>query len=192
MNDRQLEQLLRMAREVEVLEQPEGRSGRWVGLGVAMAAAVVLGVFAVLALRGEPEVPRRIVKQTAPVEPAHPGGMVSMVVAMVTDPVTQCECVVLREASFGGRDIATVGRSELLQAVMPGMCADSRGDLLVVGLQGPRESLPSSKEAARALVSCLAPSTQGCGEAGSCYPGSALDCLPGSVSVVAETLALSR
>lgn len=210
MNDREINTLLRMAMEAEALEAGPVTTPRrvtpWGRVGL-IAAGVAAAVVAAAWLRPNPtptplppvarnDVPAPAVEPALADEPAPAtaggasGG--SMILALFRHPETRCECVVWRESPFAGRKLADVGRTELIAAALRESCDPRGGDLLlVVGLEGPREYMPPTKEAARALASCLVSGTTTCGEENSCYSAGAMQCVPEPVNVVTETLAMA-
>ena len=205
MRDEQLLNLVRMADEARAWDEqlahaaetprraPRARElGPLLGLAACVALAACLTVVAWLAptptaTPGPVPGPRASTDGAATPGPA--GADSSMVLALFQDPETQCECFVWREASFGERNMSDVRPSELLAAALKDSCSPQRqGTVFVVGLQGPREQLPPTREAARALASCMAGGTETCGEEASCYGAGAVGCVPTGVRVVAEAI----
>lgn len=205
MRDEQLLNLVRMADEARAWDEqiahpaetprsaPRAQGlGSLLGLAACVALAACLTVVAWLAptptvTPGPVPGPRASTDGVPAPGPA--GADSSMVLALFQDPESQCECFVWREASFGERNMSDVRPSELLAAVLKDSCSPQRqGTVLVVGLQGPREQLPPTREAARALASCMAGGTETCGEEASCYGAGAVGCVPTGVRVVAEAI----
>jgi hypothetical protein len=204
MNDDRLNALLRLAIEAEALDAPapravpRARKGavilRRIGGWMAVAAAATLAFVVVLGRVGSPGPTPPLATSAGPptVMPAPTKGEPAMLLALFRGADSACECVVWREAHFGGRAIGDVAPSELVEAVLKDPCAASRGDLLlVVGLQGPREHLPPTQEAARVLANCLATGTDHCGEDVGCNGAGAASCIPAGVSIATGTLAMN-
>lgn len=205
MRDEQLLSLVRMAAEAREWEhqlslpaEAPSRAPRGQGLGTLLGLAACVALAACLTLMvwlspgpgptPGPQPGPFSATDTVPKPPAARGEP-SMVLALFQDPDTQCECFVWREASFGGRSMSDVRPSELLAAALRDSCAPQRqGTVFVVGLQGPREQLPPTREAARALALCMAGGTETCGEEASCYGAGAVGCVPSDVRVVAEAI----
>lgn len=207
MRDEQLLNLVRMASEAREWEDHLARAGdapcrvpRAQGLGmllglaacVALAACLTLLVWLGASTSPAPTPgpqPGPLASTDAMPRPPAARGEPSMVLALFQDPEAQCECFVWREASFGERNMSDVRPSELLAAALKDSCSlQRRGTVFVVGLQGPREQLPPTREAARALASCMAGGTETCGEEASCYGAGAVGCVPSGVRVVAEAI----
>ncbi|MFA6045363.1 MAG: hypothetical protein WC718_10300 [Phycisphaerales bacterium] len=115
-----------------------------------------------------------------------------MMLAVFKDGDAPCGCVLWKPVDFGGRPLTEVSRAELVAAAYKAgqhdHCASGSPLTFVMGLQGPRDSLPTGHDAAEALASCVAQSQPACGDDSACYSGDALRCLPEGVSVVAESL----
>ncbi|MCE7973340.1 MAG: hypothetical protein DYG92_03295 [Leptolyngbya sp. PLA1] len=207
MRDEQLLRLVQMATEAREWDDQLSLSGeapshapRGQGLGILLGLAACVALAACLTLvvwldpgsptgSGPGSVPRPRASADAAPGPVRVQSDSSMVLALFRDPESQCECFVWREASFGERNMSDVRPSELLAAALKDACSSQRqGTVFVVGLQGPREQLPPTREAARALASCMAGGTETCGEEASCYGAGAVGCVPSGVRVVAEAI----
>ena len=161
MNDRQLEALVRMALEAERLEASAPpasavAAGRWrlawLGAGLAAAAAVAIAFIVVF-----PRAPSPIA--IVPVDrPAVAGAIPeqSVVFAIFREADGECSCIQTHEPEWeGGRRLADVGRSELLDVVFRDPCTTALQHVLVVAVSGKAGTVPATSADAERLAAAL-------------------------------------
>lgn len=66
----------------------------------------------------------------------------------------ECWCVERWDADFG-RDLSAVGDEELIGASIERSCVKTPARMVVIGLSGPADSLPSSDAQAREVAMCI-------------------------------------
>ncbi len=212
MNDRQLENLIRMALEAEALEasaQParRPRPPAWRRAAGGLAAAACLAGALTIAFQAHWN------KTTpAPIPNSTQGGIASgtrpvtitqieapdaetdsIVLAVFRDNGEEDPCVQMELGSFcGARNLADIDRTELLLTAFENACTPTPGQVVVLALSGPRGTLPRNQEEAAALASCIIDAPDACAADGACVAQRVRRYLPPDVSIVAESLALGR
>lgn len=185
LTDGQLERLLTLANQAERLARPEvgvlvkRRGWKLVSGGLAAAAALALVAGAWwLAARGGVD-PRaattRPAMRTAHAPAATPTereSVSSMLLAIAENAAGEMSCVgVRRDALAHGRTWSEMETGELERLGREAACDAQAPRLLVVGLQGPAQRLPSTDDEAVRLAGCLR-AASGCGtesfNAGTC------------------------
>jgi hypothetical protein len=175
MDDKQIQNLVRMAMEAEDLERageglaPLARIGpgpaplAWrllkdVGIGVAAAACLTLGF---LYFRPAPNIP--VVKKGVAmggggtrdaVTPAAKDKCVVM--AMFRDTDGRCSCVQMRETEWRDqRRLAEVPRAEIRNVALQSPCSSDAEQVLILAMEGQSETLPRNQHEAEVLAQGL-------------------------------------
>lgn len=209
LTDERLEHLLRTARDVDTLERMASQGpARGVLLRSrpmarvfavsAIAAGIVLGLGVAMwvksAVTPAPRVPSSGPSvATVPEAPAAAGSARgSVLLAVVEDEIGNLQCVNWTPWLAGGRSIQETGTEELCSLGMALSCDPAPRRLLVVGLEGPRESLPTSNVAAANLARCIL-NMPPCTGTGTFDPGRCAQaggqCLSSQVSMRVEVVA---
>jgi hypothetical protein len=211
MDERDLNALIRMAAEVERMEQDSGHSFQWARARASrrdvlvqrltaiggLAAAACIGLMVVVWMRGpQASTPAPRPVATIPEKPAPratPKGAEegSVLLAVFHDADERCSCVQLRHDVLKGRKLTEVGGGELLRAAMAGSCQENPDKVLVLAVSGPKEMLPRSTAEAEILATCITENGR-CGDDSLCYASNAAAYLPPGVTVVAESLGMGH
>ncbi len=158
LSDAQLEGLLRAAHEAEAFERdalkPVGRI--WTGgrAGLAVAACVAVGTLVVWLLvpRAGPAAPVAI--RTSPSIPA--AAFRTVVMAIAEDDAGQLACVGWADHCLTpGTTLADIDTGELESIGAALACIPTSPRVLIVGLEGPAASLPSSDAEAWSIAGCF-------------------------------------
>ena len=212
MNDKDLSALIRMAVEAERLGEPGPVRFEWARAdaqerkdrvrkmvaGVAtLAAAACLGFAAITWLRPTP--PAALTP--APVAVNHatkeagtalatvmPPSVGAVLLAVFNDVEENCSCIQLNPADFAG-GLANLDRAELVRIARETSCHDDPGQVLVIAMEGPQGSMPSSAAEAELLATAVRENTTHCPD-DACFTRTAAPFLPEGVRVVAGSIAL--
>jgi hypothetical protein len=205
MDDKRIQELVRMAMEAEALERPPTRSGvvrrLFVNAGIGVAAAACLAVgFVVLQPSPPAKAPpsiterpadRSIGTEVAKVETtAEEDGCVVMAMFRAEDG--SCSCVQVREPSWDGRRLADVSRSELRTAALKAPCSNDAEQVFIVAVQGRSDSLPRSHEQAEVIAKQVSRAAASVGRHAdvSSLAYAAMPGLSPGATVVAESIAM--
>lgn len=206
MRDEELEALVRMAVEIDALEEAaadergarEGarRRPRVLAVGAALAAGLAVAALGWLRPGTPPAAP-------APIPVAIGGGeapdRAAAPVAASVDPWVvlaifsgwngECRCLHVSTSEPGrGRPLESVGSAELLAMAFESPCSASVERLVVLGIAGPEEGLPATHAEAEALAACLGPGA----ETSTALASRAAMCLEPGMMVRAELLESDR
>lgn len=117
----------------------------------------------------------------------------SVVMAIAQDSAGGIRCVQWAEHEWsGGRQLSEVDPAELKALGKSMICEREAPRVVVVGLEGPGQMLPQSEAFAAEVARCIV-ATSACQQPGWNAAGCAeSSCMPGSVTMRMETLALGR
>ena len=117
----------------------------------------------------------------------------SVVMAIAQDSAGGIRCVRWAEHEWsGGRQLSEVDAAELQALGKLMICEREAPRVVVVGLEGPGQMLPQSEAFATEVARCIV-ATSACQQPGWNAAGCAeSSCMPGSVTMRMETLALGR
>jgi hypothetical protein len=208
MDERDLNALIRMATEVDQMEQDSGHSFQWAkaraskrdtlmhrltGIGgLAAAACLALMVFAWLRTPTPAPAPAPITinpTKTILPKPVEEG---SVLLAVFHDADDRCTCVQLRQDAFAkGRKLTEVGGSELLRTAIAGACHENPEKVLVIAVSGAKEMLPKTTAEAEMLATCVSEYGR-CGDDSICYANNAASYFPAGMTVVAESMGMGH
>ncbi len=176
MSERDIEQLLRMAREADRFERellaPAPRKIRWLQPAIA-ACLVVAGLVAVLR-PGEIVVEPKLAYVRASIAGADSHVVVALYRrdSATTERCPECWCVARWSADWGdGRSINEIEDRELVDDSIARSCVVDPKRVVIVGLSGPAASMPTSDQQALEMSLCLL---------GESNP-TALNCVPAGV-----------
>lgn len=192
-----------MAMEAEALERPPVQSGvlrRLVlnaGIGVAAAACLTVG-FVMLQpsppKKSGPAVVERGSDASSPIEVATAEAAEDgcVVMAMFRAEDGTCSCVQVKEASWEGRRLADVSRSELRTAALDAPCSNDAERVFIVAVQGRSDSLPRSHEQAELIAKQVSRAAASVGRHAdvSSLAYAAMPGLSPGATVVAESIAM--
>ncbi len=126
-------------------------------------------------------------------EPAEGPPRESVILAIVEDEPGKVRCVQWTDHDWGkGRHLADVDSGELLTMSTALSCDENPARVVVVGLEGPPDSLPRGQGAMNLLAECILQSPAACPSDSSSYRASAVQCLPGDLHVKVESLAMEQ
>lgn len=213
MDERELQALVGMATEAEGLDigpasrhardrAGERRLGWWIA-GVAAGVAACLGVGVFTWLTWSPPLPvpgPRLAGGGAALEPRGSTQGMTPVASSAVDPWVvlaiyrgwdgECRCLhVERPPLVAQKPLEAIRPSELLAMGLESACAATVERLIVLGISGPAEELPTTKDEAEVVAACLDAAGS---EDPSLMARQAESCLPAGVTVVAELLEVRR
>jgi len=113
--------------------------------------------------------------------------LASVVLASFSDADDRCSCVQMNAADFKGK-LTEVGSLELLRTAMANPCHENPKQVLVIAMQGPRESLPTSAAEAELLFAAVADGATHCGDDSMCFTSSTSPYIPEGVTVLAGSI----
>lgn len=123
---------------------------------------------------------------------ARPGDA-AVILTISQDADGRCRCVTsVSHQLAAGQTVGDLATSVLLGVGLQRLCEATPERVLVLGMSGPRELLPSNKAEAERFASCLDHGPGQCDIDASCFASSALACVSPSVNIVAETVAMRR
>jgi hypothetical protein len=212
MDERDLNALIRMATEVDRMEEDASHSFQWArakssrrdvlmqkltGIG-GLAAAACLGLMVFMWMRGPQTTAPVVTPPVAKVEQPAPKTTTpphseegNVLVAIFHDADDRCSCVQLNKDVLKGRKLTDVGGGELLRTAIAQGCHENPEKVLVLAMSGPKEVLPRSTAEAEVLATCITEAGR-CGGDSMCYASNAQAYFPPGVTVVAETLGMGR
>lgn len=201
LSDERLQQLLRDAHALETFERvgapvpsAAGRNfTRWI-IAIAASVAVLAGVGLVLVqslARNQRAAPQLIAHAdpAAPPQPAAPATS-SLLLAVYQNDSGNLSCVNWSADALKGRNVASLTAEELTRLGLALACDPQAARILVVGLEGPTASLPSSDARAHMVAQCLSatpPCASGTFNSRTC---ASAGCLDTQIKVRVESLAL--
>lgn len=203
LSDERLQQLLRDAHALESFERGEasvptvvtGRNyTRWI-VAAAASVAVLAGAGVVLlqsVARSHRTTPP-LIAHTDPavnVPPVAQAATSSLLLAVYQNDSGKLSCVNWSADALKGRNISSLTAEELTRLGLTLACDPQAARILVVGLEGPTASLPSSDARAHLVAQCLS-TTPPCAS-GEFNPKTCASagCLDTEVKVRVESLAL--
>jgi hypothetical protein len=209
MDERDLNALIRMAAEVDQMEEDGGHSFQWAkarasrrdvlmqrltGIG-GLAAAACLGLMVFAWLRTPAPSPAPApsgvaIKDPVKVQPK-PVEEGSVLLAVFHDADDRCSCVQLRDDFAKGRKLTEVGGGELLRTAISTACHENPQKVLVIAVSGPKDMLPKSTAEAEVLATCVSEYGR-CGDDSICYANNAAAYLGPGMTVVAESMGMGH
>lgn len=128
-----------------------------------------------------------------PVAHAVRPGDAAVILTISQDADGRCRCVTsVAHELAAGQTVGDLATSVLLDVGLQRLCEATPERVLVLGMSGPRELLPSNKAEAERFASCLDHGPGQCDVDATCFASSALACVSPSVNIVAETVAMRR
>jgi hypothetical protein len=180
MNDRSIENLLKMAGEIERLESgelnapifriaraPRAAAMRLVRVGALSACAAGLLLAGVLSLQALAPTPSPVqpgpgygsrIAQAPEQQPtlvAADDDRQCMVLTVFRDGKDECDCVQWQTPDLADRSVEDLGRSELLQMALQAPCTTSAQKIVVLAVSAPSARLPRTREDAERLAAHL-------------------------------------
>ncbi len=131
--------------------------------------------------------PQPVLVTQAPIEPE----IQSVVMAVFQDADDRCSCIQMNPGNFKG-DLANVGSQELLRTAMANACHANPDRVLVIAMQGPSESLPTSTAEAEVWAACVSERTGHCDGDSFCVTRSSAPFIPAGVTMITGSMAFTN
>jgi hypothetical protein len=216
MDDKRIQDLVKMAMEIEALERAGDRPAIGfragairrlmvnAGMGLAAAACLVVALFVMHGRQQQP-IPKLATGPKAPAavdRPATSSPVVGtadekgcVVMAMYRDTDGRCTCVQMEQPEWcGQRRLTDVSRSELRQAALREPCTNDAQQVVILAVEGRTDSLPRNHDEAEVIAQQLSTAAASIGRHTdvTAFAYAAMPRLTSDSTVVAETLSMRQ